>query len=108
MTAQFLLLYKGGILRSFFIYLHRKESPMITVNKLNEIEIEDDVERLIILRKRLNLSQYQFAQAVGVSSSYIGQVERGKIHITNKFRARINDFLKREKEMYEKDIFSNF
>lgn len=80
---------------------------MITVNKLNQIEVEDDLERLLILRKRLNLSQYQFAHAVGVSPSYISQVERGKSPITEQFRTRINDFLKREKEMYEKDLFSN-
>lgn len=81
---------------------------MITVYRLNEIEVEDDLERLIILRKRLNLSQYQFAQSVGVSPSYISQVERGKSPITEQFRTRINDFLKREKEIYEKDIFSSF
>ncbi|MGS2779892.1 helix-turn-helix domain-containing protein [Robertmurraya sp. GLU-23] len=81
---------------------------MLTVYRLNEIEIEDDIERLIILRKRLNLSQYQFAKAVGVSTSYLGQIERGELPLSVQFRARINDFLKREKEMYEKDIFSDF
>ena len=78
------------------------------VHQLNEIVIADDVERLLILRKRLNLSQYQFANAVGISTSYLGQVERGELAFPPQLRTRINDYLKREKEMYEKDIFSDF
>ncbi|MDE3841017.1 XRE family transcriptional regulator (plasmid) [Bacillus methanolicus] len=77
------------------------------VSKFNEIQLLNDAERLIILRKRLNLSQFQLAKELGISSSYLGQVERGELSFSPHLKARINDFLKREKEIYEKDIFSN-
>lgn len=73
----------------------------------NEIQIADDSERLIILRKRLNMSQFQFAKDLGLSSSYLGQVERGELAFSPHLIARINDYLKREQELNEQDIFSH-
>lgn len=81
---------------------------MLTVDTFNDIEIEDDVERLLILRKRMALSQYQFAKGMGISTSYLGQIERGEVPFSPQLRVRINDYLKREKEIHEKDIFSSF
>jgi transcriptional regulator with XRE-family HTH domain len=77
------------------------------IEDLNDIKPLNDAERLIILRKRLNLSQFQFAKELGFSSSYLGQVERGSCSFSPYLKERINDFLKQEKEMYEKDLFSN-
>ncbi|WP_223821053.1 helix-turn-helix domain-containing protein [Bacillus sp. S3] len=73
----------------------------------NDIEIADDSERLVILRKRLNLSQLQFAMNLGISSSYLGQVERGELAFSPHLKARINNYLKREQEFNEQDIFSH-
>lgn len=72
-----------------------------------DIMILDDSERLMILRKRLNLSQLQLAMELGISSSYLGQVERGELGFSPHLKARINDYLKREKEINEQNIFSH-
>lgn len=71
--------------------------------------IENDHERLIILRKRLEKSQYQFAKELGISSSYLGQIENRKYPVTDKLRRRINEYLKREQEQESnaENIFSN-
>jgi transcriptional regulator with XRE-family HTH domain len=78
------------------------------VSNLNDIKLADDAERLIILRKRLSLSQFQLAKDLGISSSYLGQVERGELPFSPHLKVRINDFLKRVKEFNEQDILSNF
>ncbi|RHW35984.1 XRE family transcriptional regulator [Neobacillus notoginsengisoli] len=77
------------------------------VFNLNEIQVADDAERLIILRKRLNLSQFQFAKELEISTSYLGQVERGELPFSPHLLAKINNYLKREKELDEQDIFSH-
>ncbi|MGN7300600.1 helix-turn-helix domain-containing protein [Ferdinandcohnia sp. SAFN-114] len=78
------------------------------VKTFDEIDIiENDVERLIILRKRLEKSQYEFAKALGVSSSYLGQIENYKVPFTVQFKERINDYLKQEYDMNEQDLFSD-
>jgi transcriptional regulator with XRE-family HTH domain len=78
------------------------------VATLNEIEPLNDVERLILLRKRFNLSQFQLAKELGISSSYLGQIEREELPFNKQFKAKVNDYLKREKMLHEKDIFSTF
>lgn len=81
---------------------------MMDVTRLSDINmINDDVERLIILRKRLNKSQYEFARLLGISPSYIGQIENYKVPFTRKMRDRIDDYLRQEQALYEKDIFSH-
>ncbi|MFT9495763.1 MULTISPECIES: helix-turn-helix domain-containing protein [Bacillota] len=75
--------------------------------EFKKIKPLNDAERLIILRKRLNLSQFQFAQELGISSSYLGQAERGNCSFSPFLKERINEYLKREKEINEKDLFGN-
>jgi transcriptional regulator with XRE-family HTH domain len=43
----------------------------------DKVEIKDDTERIFGLRKRLKMSLFQFAKELGISTSYLGQVERG-------------------------------
>lgn len=76
------------------------------IRDFNQIEILNDVERLIILRKRLNLSQFQFAKELGISQSYLGQVERGICLLTPSLIDRINDYLKQENKLYEQEDLS--
>jgi len=79
------------------------------IKTFDEIDyIENDVERLIILRKRLEKSQYEFAKALGISTSYLGQIENYKVPFTSQFKERINDYLKQEHDMNEQDLFSDF
>ncbi|MGN8842539.1 helix-turn-helix domain-containing protein [Niallia sp. HCP3S3_B10] len=69
---------------------------------LKQICLEDDVERLIILRKRLRLNQFQFAKEIGVSSSYLRKVESRRIPIPINFRKKVDEYLKQEQLIYEK------
>jgi len=96
-TASILL--SKGVLAVFFIFLERRGKMM---RNLNQICIEDDVERLIILRKRLKLNQFQFAKEIGISSSYLRKVESRTIPFPFKFRKKIDEYLKQEHLIYEK------
>lgn len=79
------------------------------IDKFEEIKIvESDVERLIILRKRLGKSQYQFSKDIGVSSSYLGQIENYKYPFTINLKQKINKFLRQERAVDERDLFSSF
>ena len=79
------------------------------IERLEDMKhIEDDHERIILLRKRLKMSQYQFAKKLDISVSYLGQVENYKLPVTKQIITRIDEFLKREKELHEKDILSHF
>ncbi|MEI2356277.1 helix-turn-helix domain-containing protein [Mesobacillus zeae] len=77
------------------------------VSNLNEIQLMGDSERLIILRKRLCMSQFQMAKDLSISPSYLGQVERGELPFSPALKARINNYLEREKEVDEQDIYSH-
>jgi len=57
------------------------------------IQIEDDVERLIILRKRLGKSQYEFAKAIGVTGNYLNNVENKYKAFTPKLKKKITYYL---------------
>lgn len=75
--------------------------------EFNTIQPLNDTERLILLRKRLNLSQFQFAKELGISSSYLGQVERGTVAFTPNLKERIINYLEREMEIYEQGLFGD-
>lgn len=78
---------------------------MVTV--FDNIEIKNDAERIYILRKRLKMSQFQFAKELGISTSYLGQLERGDHFITKNFKERIQEFLNREKKYREQNLLGN-
>lgn len=63
---------------------------------LNHIQVIDDVERIIILRKRLgNMKQYEFAKELQISTNYLVAIENYRLPVTDKLRKKINNFLKR-------------
>lgn len=72
-----------------------------------KIEVKDDAERIFILRKRSKMSQFQFAKELGISTSYLGQVERGEHFITKNLKERIQEYLSREKKYREQNILGN-
>jgi phage repressor protein C with HTH and peptisase S24 domain len=47
-------------------------------------EKESFTDRLKLLRVRLRLSQKKFAQAIGFSQSYYSEIEKGKVHPTER------------------------
>lgn len=73
----------------------------------DNIQIADDSERIILLRRRMDMSQYQFAEEIGISSSYLGQIERKILPVSPQLKKKINLFLTREKELYGQDIYSS-
>lgn len=77
------------------------------VSNFDNIEIKDDAERIFILRKRLGMSQFQFAKELGISTSYLGQVERGEHLITKNLKERLQEYLLREKEYREQNLLGN-
>jgi len=62
----------------------------------NDIECEDMVERLLILRKRLQMKQYEFAREIGISTSYLLAVEKYKKPFTKRLQTKINRYLKKQ------------
>ncbi|NRD81042.1 helix-turn-helix domain-containing protein [Bacillus sp. BRMEA1] len=66
------------------------------LESLNQIQVSDDVERIIILRKRLgNMKQYELAKELQISTNYLVAIENYRLPVTNKLLKKINNFLKR-------------
>ncbi len=64
------------------------------MDRFENVAILDDVERLIVLRKRLgNKKQYQFARDIGCSGSYLAKIESYHAPFSNKLRKKINTYL---------------
>lgn len=63
----------------------------------DHLEPLTDAEKILIIRKRLNMSQFQFAKELNISPSYISQVERGKLYPSNKVIEIIKEYLRKEK-----------
>lgn len=80
----------------------------LEMETFDEIQVIDEVERLIILRKRLgNIKQYELADRLGVSHSYIGAIENYRAPFTKKLRKKLNKYLEewaKEKASYGKGI----
>lgn len=64
--------------------------------KLQQLSVANDVERLILLRKRLNMKQYEFAKVIGVSSNYIANVENYRMPLTTLLIKKVNQYLAKE------------
>lgn len=64
--------------------------------KLDTLEDLTEMERVMIVRKRFNLSQFQFAEEIGISASYYSQLERGKCELTKTIKKRVQRFVKDE------------
>lgn len=79
------------------------------MKKLEDINIIiNDLERLIILRKRLDYKKYQMARILDVSPSYYCQVENGKYPISKQLKNKINNFLTKEQSIDGEDLFSEY
>lgn len=78
---------------------------MIKFESINTLD--NDRERLIILRVRLNYKRYEMARLLGLSPSYYCQVESGAHPVTDSMKRRINRFLIKEQEKYG-NLFSQY
>ena len=63
------------------------------MKSLDNIKAEDDVEKIYLLRKRLNMKQYEFAQAIGISASHLGKIESYKVLLSPKIKSKINNYI---------------
>ncbi len=71
--------------------------------KFNEIQALTDVERILLIRKRFNLKQYQLSAILGYTPNHLANVENYKHPVSKKLKRRIEEFLK-EKEEEKKTI----
>ena len=61
--------------------------------KFDEIQAQTDVERIILIRKRFNLKQYQFSEILGYTPNHLANVENYKHPVSSKLKKRIEEFL---------------
>lgn len=81
--------------------VHNKTDKQL---KLRNVNTENDVERLIVLRKRLGKTQYEFARELDISTSYLGAVENFHMPFTESLRKKIDAYLEMEKRENDKCI----
>ncbi|MBU8908085.1 helix-turn-helix domain-containing protein [Desertibacillus haloalkaliphilus] len=60
---------------------------------INDIQLEDEVERLILIRIRLELNQYEFAAKIGIHKNHLNAVEKRKRPFTKKLKQAVNEYL---------------
>ena len=72
---------------------------MNEIKQLEDIVPINDAERLLLLRKRLNFKQYEFARELEVSLSYYLRIENECVPFTEKFRRRLNRYINKLYEM---------
>lgn len=59
----------------------------------DEIRVQDDVEKLILWRKRLGLKAYELAREIGVTPNYLRSIENYQRPLTAKLKGQINRYL---------------
>lgn len=67
--------------------------------KLEDVSAADDIEKLIVLRKRLRLNQKEFSDLIGYTPNYIANIENYKMPLTNKLKRKIEAIMKSEFEL---------
>lgn len=67
--------------------------------EFEEIKVEDDVERIVILRKRLGKKQHEFANDINISPIYLNKIENYKTPLTDSIKKKINNYLCRINEV---------
>ncbi|KAA6446996.1 hypothetical protein [Bacillus swezeyi] len=75
---------------------------------LSEIKAENDVEKLVLLLKRLQQTQHTFAKNIGVSSSYMHQIINYKAPLTPSIEKKVNEYLERERAFENENLFSHY
>ncbi|WP_368502726.1 helix-turn-helix domain-containing protein (plasmid) [Alkalihalophilus sp. As8PL] len=61
--------------------------------KFDSIHVENDVEKLFLLRKRYGLKQYQLAELIGYSSNHIAHIENNQAMISDRMKDRIDKII---------------
>jgi transcriptional regulator with XRE-family HTH domain len=66
--------------------------------KFDEIQAQTDVERIILIRKRYNLKQYQLSNILGYTPNHLANVENYKHPVSAKLKRKIEEFLTKMEE----------
>jgi transcriptional regulator with XRE-family HTH domain len=77
------------------------------IRKLQDVEIQSNLDRLVLLIRHLGIKQYEFARELGYTPVYVQAVINGRVPITLSFLERVDQFLeKRHKEraLYAKEL----
>ncbi|EOQ19802.1 MULTISPECIES: helix-turn-helix domain-containing protein [Bacillus cereus group] len=61
-----------------------------------EIKPIDDIERIILLKKRFNLSTREFARKIGVTPNYLSSVLTNSLPISDKLVKKVNAFVEKQ------------
>lgn len=60
--------------------------------------VDDDVEKIILLRKRMGLRQYELAKELGISKNYLTRIENYKNPLVDKLKKKIFLYFKENGE----------
>lgn len=61
--------------------------------RFDKIQAQTDVERIILIRKRFNLKQFEFSKILGYTPNHLANVENYKHPVSAKLKQRIEEFL---------------
>lgn len=75
-----------------------KIDELIDIDSVKDIQVESKVEALILIRKRLGVNQWRFAEMIGVSKGYLNMVENYKVPFSKKLEEKIDQLLTDLKE----------
>lgn len=59
----------------------------------NQIQALNDVEKMILIRKRLGLKQYEFSKLVGYTPNHLANVENYKSPVSKKLKEKAEELL---------------
>ncbi|TYS60677.1 helix-turn-helix transcriptional regulator [Bacillus infantis] len=75
------------------------------IMKLQDVSIQSDTDRLILLLRHLGMKQYELAEELGYARAYVEAVINGRSPFTDSFKKRIEEYLEsrqiRSEENYE-------
>lgn len=63
------------------------------VHSLNEIEVKDNIERILLLRKRLNMKKSEFSRYIGISSQHLRRIENYHSPLSPNVKDNINKLI---------------
>jgi plasmid maintenance system antidote protein VapI len=65
------------------------------LKRLQDVRVETDSDRVVLLIRQLNIKQYELAEELGYSKVYLESVINGRAPFTKAFRKRIDNYLEK-------------
>lgn len=71
------------------------------ITKLQDVTIQSDLDRLVLLIRHLGMKQYEFAREIGYNPAYLESVINRRVPFTDSCQQRIDSYLEKcQKERY--------